>query len=153
MVLACSDYFKSTGVLTPQDVAAKCVKKRDRKRKTVMCRQREAHPLFKRKIKKKSLALKRVDIKDSFRSALTASWPPSDRANANRRNMRFVDLSKTVDNNRRSSIPADRENATAPHGFSIINVNDIIRDTDALLKFWRAGVTYKAGQVNSSIFL
>ncbi|CAI6359940.1 unnamed protein product [Macrosiphum euphorbiae] len=135
VVLACSDYFKSTGVLTPQDVAVKCVKKRDRKRKTVLYRQREAHPSFKRKIKKKSLALKRVDIKDSFRSTLTASRRPSDDPNrVIRRNMRFVDLSKTVDN-RRSSIAADRENSAAPHAFSIINVNDIIRDTDALLKF------------------
>uniref|UniRef100_A0A2S2P3P2 Cytosolic carboxypeptidase 6 n=2 Tax=Schizaphis graminum TaxID=13262 RepID=A0A2S2P3P2_SCHGA len=138
VVLACSDYFKSTGVLTPQDVAAKCVKKRDRKRKTVLYRQRETHPSFKRKIKKKSLALKRVDIKDTFRSALTGcSGRPSDdpnRANANRRNMRFMDPSKTVDN-RRSSNAADRENVTAPHTFSIINVNDIIRDTGALLKF------------------
>ncbi|XP_060844938.1 cytosolic carboxypeptidase 6-like isoform X1 [Rhopalosiphum padi] len=138
VVLACSDYFKSTGVLTPQDVAVKCVKKRDRKRKTVLYRQRETHPSFKRKIKKKSLALKRVDIKDTFRSALAGcSGRPSDdpnRANANRRNMRFVDPSKTVDN-RRSSNAVDRENVTAPHTFSIINVNDIIRDTGALLKF------------------
>jgi len=137
VVLACSDYFKSTGVLTPQDVAVKCVKKRDKKRKTVLYRQREAHPSFKRKIKKKSLALKRVDIKDSFRSAPAGSRRLSDdpnRTNASRRNMRFVDLSKTVDN-RRSSIAADRENSAAPHAFSIINVNDIIRDTDTLLKF------------------
>ncbi|KAF0768393.1 cytosolic carboxypeptidase 6-like [Aphis craccivora] len=138
VVLACSDYFKSTGVLTAQDVAVKCVKKRDRKRKTVLYRQRETHPLFKRKIKKKSLALKRVDIKDTFRSSLAScSGRPSDdpnRTNPNRRNMRFVDPSKTIDN-RRSSNTADRGNVTAPHTFSIINVNDIIRDTDALLKF------------------
>lgn len=146
MVLACSDYFKSTGVLTAQDVAVKCVKKRDRKRKTVLYRQRETHPLFKRKIKKKSLALKRVDIKDTFRSTLAScSGRPSDdpnRTNANRRNMRFVNPSKTTDN-RQSSNTADRENVTAPHRFSIINVNDIIRDTDALLKFWCATIFYE----------
>lgn len=129
-MLACFDYFKFTSVLTVQDSAVKRVKQRDKKRKTVLYRQREAYPLFKRKLKKKSLALKRVDIKDSFHSALVGSL---NRTNTKKGTMRFVDRSKTADSQQSNVV--GHENTTAPHAFSIINVNDIIRDTDALHKF------------------
>lgn len=151
VVLTCSDYFKSTGVLVLQAAAAPkgAKNKRERKRKARLYhRQRDAWPPFKRKAKKKSLALKTVDIKDSFRhmfADMSLNDGRYDCAAAARRNVvRFVNRSKVV----RADRPAadqDRHGGRrrgetgGGHGggqaFSIINVNDIIRDSSALLKF------------------
>lgn len=149
VVLTCSDYFKSTGVLTLLAAVPKGVKKRQRKRKHILCRQRE---FFKRKIKKKSLILKRVDIKDSFRNMFSDNDGGDDRR-VNAKGMRFVvDRSKVFNNGsangKPTAVASDRHrhsskglignenNCDHPqHTFSIINVNDIIRDTNALLKF------------------
>lgn len=115
----------------------------------MFCRQRE---FFKRKIKKKSLILKRVDIKDSFRNMFSDNDDGGDRR-MNAKGMRFVvDRSKIFNNGSANVIPTvaasdrhrhsskglivneNKDNSTR-HAFSIINVNDIIRDTNALLKF------------------
>jgi len=148
VVLTCSDYFKSTGVLTLQPAAPKAgggfdkTRKRDRRRKNVVApssyRQRE---LFWRKTKKKSLALKKVDIKDSFRHANMDGgnvWGARAKSDGG---TRFVDRSAVVKSRTKPAADGgddwkqrNRAGGNA-RAFSVINVNDIIRDTGALLKF------------------
>lgn len=159
VVLTCSDYFKSTGVLTLQATAAvsKVVKKREKRRKNALYRggQRDVHALFKRKTKKKSLTLKKVDIKDSFRNMFSEMNLNGDRRKASvarASNMKFVDRSRIVRDRTTGNASAAAVNRNWKDGgttttnagennthasFSIINVNDIIRDTatDSLLKF------------------
>lgn len=143
VVLTCSDYFKSTGVLVLQAAAPKGMKKREKKRKSVLCRQREVFK--KKKAKKKSLTLKRIDIKDSFRNVLSDTDVLNDdrrrrqvvaRGAAAANNMRFMERSKIVRDRPDTSTAAvcKRGAENGVHAFSIINVNDIIRDTDSLLK-------------------
>lgn len=150
VVLTCSDYFKSTGVLVLQPAVPKKgakKKKRDRNRKNVLYRQRE---VFKRKIKKKCLILKRVDIKDSFRHMFSdMNLDGSDRRVNAKGGMRLVDRSKIVGSQPKATMTTTTMTVSTVAGghsnlnkktnennkFSIINVNDIIRDTDTLHKF------------------
>lgn len=76
-----------------------------------------------------------MDIKDSFRN-MFLDGDYHRNANARGMGMRFVDRSK-IANNTASDISKSKQNGNYNHSrtFSIINVNDIIRDTDALLKF------------------
>lgn len=145
VVLACSDYFKSTGVLTTspperQQQAATPRKKRreQRKRKRrALCRPREP---FKRWAKKRSLTLKRVDIKDSFRFALSAAGQRrSDGRAAGTAASAYVRRRLSAAVGPSSRVAAENRGGGGHASFSVINVNDTIRmDAKALPRPWNA---------------
>ncbi|VVC44149.1 Hypothetical protein CINCED_3A022941 [Cinara cedri] len=103
-------------------------------------RQREVHPVFKRKTKKKSLVLKTVDIKDSFITMFAGTTEDGHRHTVNAKgSMRFMNRSKIDKTTARAVLISPKTENTnengGAHTFSIINVNDIIRDTHAFLRF------------------
>lgn len=144
VVLACSDYFKSTGVLVPQPAAAKGggggggkKKKRDKRRRNVVPYVRQRDAFDGKTATKKSLTLNRIDIEDSFRHVFADVSSDGGGGSGRRTNvngcMRFVDRSVIV-NGRPKTTTGHRDWKENARTFSIVNVNDIIRDTDALLK-------------------
>lgn len=138
MVLTCSDYFKSTGVLAQQQPKGLAnSKKRDKKRKRTYRNRHlgndEHAYLFKRKAKKNALTLKTIDIKDSFKHVFSSMNLKSKHDNHHHHlQARPLDRSNPKKSTTGQNPWKNCTDDGSSHLFSIINVNDIIRETGAL---------------------